>query len=440
MKTRRSVLAEMGLASAAAFAGTAGNVRFSFAQDGNASGKVFLKIFQRGGADALHLFPPIGDPLYSNRDREDAIRPGLAIDAPLDSDPNSALDLGLTYRAMNPNLAPLMDMWDADRLLVSPSTALAVGNRSHFDCQRWIGTGERDNYIDGYLNRYMQVQDGTDDPLRAIVAGKSSVSRELQGAIGVAAVGTAGEFDIQNNDFCSGSGCMDNRLTAIMNEINSHQVDLSAVEGQVRENQQLLLSTIADMQMLDDSNIDSGYSRAPLGRGLRLVAQMVKANLPLEVAAIDYTGSWDSHSNQYDPDVADPFINQDNSWNRRCYEGAVELLRFYNDMGPLMDNIVVLVCTEFGRTVKENGSRGTDHGDAAAWFAFGGPTQGGMGPDVSSFAEDQLVRGRFQPMVVDYRDMVAEIMVRHLGLAESSVSSVFRGHSFTDHGFFTRTS
>ncbi len=432
-KTRRTVLAELGLASAAAFAGAAGTVRFSFAQDGNASGKVFLKIFQRGGADGLHMFPPVYDPFYFQH------RPGLAIEPPVDSDPNTAIDLGLSYRAMNPNLKPLEDLWNDGRLLVSPATALAVGNRSHFDCQRWIGTGERNNYIDGYLNRYLQTQPGVEDPLRAIVAGKSSLSRELEGAVPVAAVGSAGEFDIENSDYCSGSGCAENRLTELMAEINSHPVDLASVEGRVRDNQKLLLSTIADMQMLDDANVSTNYNNSPLGRGLKLIAQMVKAGLPLEVAALDYTGSWDSHSNQYDPNVADPFMNQDNSWNRRTYEGADQLRVFYDDMGPLMDDVVVLVCTEFGRTVKENGSLGTDHGDSGAWFAFGGPTQGGMGPDVATLADDQLVRERFLPMVVDYRDMVAEIMVRHLGLPESLVGTVFRGHSFTDYGFFTRT-
>ena len=371
MQNRRDFLKTM--TAAASMVGVAGAPKFSFAQQ--AGGKTFIKVFMRGGADGLHLFPLIGDPFYYQ------YRPDIAIPPP-SGDINSAVDLGETMRGMNPNLELLREIWAQGNMMIAPATSFDPNNRSHFDCQRWIGTGARNNLIDGYMNRYMQNVAGPDHPLRGMVAGKTSISTEIRGEITVPAISNASGFNLTNNDFCEGSGCADNQLTDLMREINSHDVDLSAGEGQVRENQLILLDSIAEVQAAGADYTPSAggldYSNSSLGRGLRLCAQLLKAGVPLEVAALDWNIGWDTHSNQIS-DTANRFTDQEKGYHSRMVEGARDFVTFYRDMGPMMNDVVVLTGSEFGRTKKQNGSEGTDHGEGGAWFAFGGPTTRAVG-------------------------------------------------------------
>ena len=387
MKTRREFLKSSALMTAAAVAGSVGAPKFSFGQ--TFGGKTLIKVFMRGGADGLHLMPAYGDTFYYQ------YRPNLGIEPP-SADANSAINIGDSRRGLNPNLEPLMEIWDAGRMMFSPSTALDEGNRSHFDCQRWIGTGAQNNIIDGYLNRYMQNTSGGNHPLRGVVAGKTSISTEIRGEIGVPAVSTGASFDLRNADFCSGSGCSDNQLTELMREIASHQVDLAAAETQVRENQMIMIETIDEIRNSGGANYTPSaggldYSNSSLGRGLRLMAQLLKAGVPVECAALDWNIGWDTHSNQ----IAfgnDRFSDQNFSYHSRMREGATDFVTFYRDMGADMNDVVVLVGTEFGRTVRENGSRGSDHGHGGVWFAYGGPTQRRVANDVSTLDLDVLQR------------------------------------------------
>ena len=422
-------------ASAAAAVGITGAPGFTFAQD--AGGKTLVKVFQRGGADGLHLFPLWGDPIYYDH------RPNIGIEAPLDSDADTAVDLGTLgeKRGMNPNLAAMAEIWDTGRMLLAPSCSIAEGNRSHFDCQRWIGTGLRNNIIDGYLNRYLQAVNATDHPLRGASLGKGSTATEMRGPLRTPVVDNAGNYNLTNPDFCGGSGCADNRLTEAMMEIASHEVEVTPEELRLREEQITLIDTIAEVQAAGtDYSADANgleYSNSSLGKGLKLVAQLLKAGVPLSVASLDWNIGWDTHSNQI-ADTGNRFSDQNKGYHRGMTQGASDFLCFWRDTADMRDDVVVLVGTEFGRTVKENGTFGTDHGHGGAWFAFGGPTQGGVYGDVESLAEENLMSGRYMPNHVDYRDIVAEIMVRHMGLPQNLLANVLPQHSFSPLGAFGR--
>lgn len=420
--------------TAASMAGIAGAPQFAFGQA--AGGKTFIKVFMRGGADGLHLFPAVGDPIYYQH------RPNIGIEAPLDSDRNTALELGDDYRAMNPNLEPLMEIWNAGRMMVAPAAALEEGNRSHFDNQRWIGTGARNNTIDGYLNRYMQSVAGPNDPLRGAVLGKTSISTEARGQIVVPAISNRDGFDLRNGNFCGGAGCSDNQLTELMREISSHDVIEDGIEASIRENQLVMLESIAKVQEagINYQTTAGGleYSNTDLGRGLKLAAQLLKAGVPLEVAAMDWNIGWDTHSNQISGS-ADRFTDQNFNYHRRMRLGATDFLTFYRDMADAIDDVVVLVGTEFGRTVIENGTQGTDHGHGSTWFAFGGPTVPGVGPDIDTLDRAALRQTRYVPTRTDYKDIVSEIMIRHMNMPERLVETVFPMHSFTNHSLFNRS-
>ncbi len=438
MTTRREFLKSM--TAAAAMVGAAGAPKFSFAQE--AGGKTFIKIFMRGGADGLHLFPLYSDPFY----RE--YRPDLSFLPPGTNDPEraTAIDLGPAAggtRGLNPNLELLTEIWDSGRMMIAPATSFAGANRSHFDCQRWIGTGARNNIIDGYLNRYMQNVPGPDHPLRGAVAGKTGISTELRGTQRVPAIRSAGSFEVENRFFCN-SGCADNQLTDLMREISSHEVDFDGVEGEIRENQVLLVDTIAEVQAAGtDYSPSAGegfdYSDTDLGRGLRLCAQLLKADVPLEVAALDWNIGWDTHSNQINSNQDFALTNQNHRYNERLTRGARDFVVFWRDMAAMRDDIVVLVGSEFGRTKKQNGSFGTDHGEGGAWFAFGGPTQQAVADDVTTI-DDAVIDRNWLPTVTSYRNIVGEIMVRHMGMSDQLISTIFPNHSFDDYSLFRGTS
>ena len=418
--------------AAASMAGITGAPQFAFGQSAN--GKTFIKIFMRGGADGLHLFPPSRHQIYHDH------RPNIGIEAPNSSDANTAIDIGDNFRYMNPNLEPLDEIWRAGRMMLAPATALEEGNRSHFDNQRWIGTGDRNNTIDGYMNRYMQNVSGPNDPLRGAVLGKTSMSTEARGRIVVPAVRDQEGFSLENNDFCSGAGCSDNQLTELMREISSHDVVEQGVEESIRENQLVMLDSIAKVQeaglnYVTEANGLQYSTNNDLGRGLKLAAQLLKAGVPLEVAAMDWNIGWDTHSNQI-PDGTNRFADQNFNYHSRMRQGARDLLTFYRDISSIIDDVVVLVGTEFGRTVLEIGTRGTDHGHASTWFAFGGPTSSGVAPDVTTLDRAQLRDGRFLPATVNYKDIISEIMINHMNMSSGLVSTVFPRHNFTDHELF----
>ena len=433
MQTRRDFLRNSAMATAASIAGVAGAPKFVFGQQ--AGQKTLIKVFLRGGADGLHLFPLVGDINYYR------VRPNIAIEAQLASDPNTALTLtgSSTMRAMNPNLAPLMEIWDDGGLTLSPSTAIEEGNRSHFDCQRWIGTGARNNLIDGYLNRFLQNINATDHPLRGASLGKSSLAREISGALSVPSVNNDSDFRLRNNDLCEGSDCADNRLTESMREIASHEVVRSGPEGRVRDEQIVMLSAIDEVQAAGtDYSPSAGglqYSNSNLGRGLRLTAQLLKAGVPLTVASLDWNIGWDTHSNQI-AEGADRFSDQSKAYHSRMVEGATDFLCFWRDMSEMRDDVMLIAGTEFGRTVYENGSFGTDHGQGSTWFAYGGPARSVVAPDVPNLADENLLSNRYMPNVVDYRDLIGEIMIRHMGVDVSMVANLFDTHTFTDYGLF----
>lgn len=430
MHTRRDFLRTSAMATAASIAGVSGAPKFAFGQE--AGGKTLVKVFMRGGADGLHLFPLVGDMNYYR------VRPNIAIEGP-SNDANSALDMGHPMRAMNPNFAPLMEIWEDGGLTVSPSTAIQEGNRSHFDCQRWIGTGYRNNLVDGYLNRFLQETDGADHPLRGASLGKGSIATEVRGPFPVPAVNDNRDFQLRNNDFCEGNDCAENRLTETMREISSHEVVRSGLEGTVRDQQIVLLNAIDEVQAagMDYTPSAGGldYSNSSLGKGLRLTAQLLKAGVPLSVASLDWNIGWDTHANQI-AEGADRFVDQSKRYHSRMLEGATDYLCFWRDMADLRDDVLVITGTEFGRTVYENGSFGTDHGQGSTWFAYGGPARSVVAPDVPNLADENLLNNRYMPNVVDYRDMIGEIMIQHMGVDASLLNAIFPTHTFTNYGLF----
>jgi uncharacterized protein (DUF1501 family) len=401
------------------------------------SNKTLIKIFMRGGADGLTLFPPFGDINYYRT------RPTIAIEGPGVVGPNSALNLN-GYYGMNPNMASLMEIWNTGRMAISMATHFKEGNRSHFDCQKWIELGTTMVGAQGLFNRYLQSVPGA-DPLRALRAGSSNLAASLSGDITVPAIYDGPGYKLENWEWCGGVGCADNQLTAKMQQLGNNVIGNDA-ERLTRSVEKTIVNSIstvqgasvgyvANAQGMAYSDGLSGRPNTAMGRGLALVAQLLKKGVPVEVAAIDWEGRWDTHDSLFGASVTDQAAGN----ARAQKDGADNLLTFWRDLGPLQNNVVVMIGTEFGREVYENGTKGADHGVGGAWMAFGGPTKGGIYGALPVLADTNLTNGRFVPAVVNYKDLLADVMVRHLGVSQSMLPTLFPGHTLTDYQMFTAT-
>ena len=140
------------------------------------------------------------------------------------------------------------------------------------------------------------------------------------------------------------------------------------------------------------------------GRNMSQLAQLIKADVGVEVAFLDI-GGWDTHSNQG---------GVEGNLSQRLNQFSRILDAFYRDLGDRMNDVVVLTMSEFGRTARENGTGGTDHGKANVMFLMGGSVKGGMYGDWPGLAPEQLNENRDLAMTTDFRDVFAEVLMGHL--------------------------
>ena len=164
----------------------------------------------------------------------------------------------------------------------------------------------------------------------------------------------------------------------------------------------------------------AAYPRSGFGDAMKQIAQLVKSNLGLEVAFTEL-GQWDHHVNEGST------VGQ---LATRLDDFASGLAAFSQDLGDRMADVVVVTMSEFGRTVKENGNRGTDHGHGNAMLVFGGPVKGGhvygKWPGLNT---EQLWQGRDLAITTDFRDVFTEVVTTHLGARD--VSTIFPGYQYT---------
>ena len=358
--------------------------------------KVLVVIFQRGAVDGLAMVPPIGDSYYTKQ-----IRPTLHL-----GDSAIALD-GLF--GLNPALAALGPFWNDGRLAVIHEVGSPDATRSHFDAQDFMesGTPGVKSTEDGFLNRAllaMPVIAATPKtPLKA-VAVQPNLPRSLWGSSGAIAMNSIKEF--------SSSGA----LTRSGVEGGFESLYDSAMDEALKGAGQETFAAIKTLGSLPDSPAASQYPKGPLGKRLAEIAKLIRGQVGVRLAVTD-CGGWDTHQHQGGAKGQLATRLQD-------FSGAIAA--FANDLGPLMNDVCLVTITEFGRTVKENGNGGTDHGHGSVMFVLGGNVRGKrVVSNWKSLAEQNLYEGRDLPVTTDFRDIWSEILEKQLGLTASS--SVFPG-------------
>src|SRR3954464_12430484 len=359
--------------------------------------KVLVTIFQRGAVDGLNMIVPFGEPAYYSS------RPSIAIPRP-GANPGSALDLAGFFR-LHPRLAPLKPLYDNKQLALVHACGSPDGTRSHFDAQDYMesGTPGVKSTQDGWLNRYLHAHEHEKaTPFRA-VALAPQLPRALQGLEPALAMNQIGQFGIR-------AGQATDMVQASFESEYSAAADtvLNRTGGQAFDAVKMLKS--ADPAKYQPEN-GAEYPRSGYGDALRQIAQLIKADVGLEIAFAE-AGGWDTHVNQGSS------VGQLAQRLSDFSQGIAALAR---DLGARMDDVVILTMSEFGRAVAENGNRGTDHGHGNAMFIIGGGNVRG-GKVYGRWARlpgEQGYEGRDLAVTTDFRSVFTEVVRRHLGVEDA---------------------
>src|SRR5580704_13031357 len=397
---RNSAIAMAGIGSAplwlerAAFAG----------EQQSGRKKVLVAIFQRGAADGLNIVIPHGERHYYD------LRPTISVPRPATdiAKEDSVIDLDGMF-GLHPSLAPLKPLWDSRQLAIVHAAGSPDPTRSHFDAQDYMesGTPGLKATNDGWLNRALPPAEGKPSPVRAVSLGPT-LPRSMRGDNEAVAVESLGAFTVRD---ASAAKTLEAMYAGTGDQV---------LNGTGRAT----FEAVALLQSLQKTPYQpaSGaqYPAGRFGDSLRQVAQLIKADVGVEVAFADL-GGWDHHVQEVGPKASVGQLAQ------RLTEFGSGLAAFYQDLGDRMDDVVVVTMSEFGRAAKENGDRGTDHGHANVMFAMGGAVQGGKVYGLwPGLAPEQLYEKRDLALTTDFRDVLSEAVYSHLG--NRQIGKVFPGY------------
>jgi uncharacterized protein (DUF1501 family) len=390
---RNSALAVVGTSAIPSFLTRAA---FGSTETGSRS-KRLVVIFQRGAADGLNIVVPHGEPAYY------AMRPTINIPR------KEVLDLD-GFFGLHPSLAALQPLWTQRHLAIVPAAGSPDPTRSHFDAQDFMesGTPGMKATNDGWLNRTLHALPTPADKsaFRAIALGPA-LPRILSGPERAVAINNINEFGV--------GGRAANPIANTFEAMYDHSSD-SVLHGTGEET----FDAVKMLKAADPAKYKpapgADYPKGRFGDSLRQLAQLIKANLGVQVAFADI-GGWDHHVNEGSTQGQIANVLRDYSQS---------LAAFWTDLGDLGDDTVVVTMSEFGRTARENGNRGTDHGHANVMFVMGGPVKGGrVYGQWPGLDQSQLYEGRDLAVTTDFRRVLGEAVAHHLG--NPQLEQVFPG-------------
>ena len=377
----------------------------------NGKRKTLIAIFQRGAVDGLNVVVPFGESNYYE------LRPSIAIGKPESGNADAAINLD-GFFGLHPSMSAFKPLWDTNRLAIIHASGSPDNTRSHFDAQDYMesATPGLKSTSDGWLNRYLGSKKDPDQSLFRAVSMTKTMPRVLQGPEPAIAMSNLSDFAIR-------AGKSSANLQGGFEAIYAREMN-DSLAGMGRETFEAVnyLKKANPAQYQPENGAQ--YPRNPFGNSLLQIAQLIKAGVGLEVAFTDI-GGWDTH------------VNQGNSRGQLAnllQQFSSGIAALYQDLGQRMDDVVVLTMSEFGRTVRENGNRGTDHGHANAMFVLGNSVRGGkvygQWPGLKS---EQLYEGRDLALTTDFRDVFGEIATRHLGSKDAK--AVFPGYAMNSSKF-----
>lgn len=392
---RNSALAVVGTTAVPSFLTRAA---YGAVQPGTRN-KRLVVIFQRGAADGLNIVVPHGEPQYY------AMRPSINVPR------KAVLDLD-GFFGLHPALASFQPLWQQRHLAIVHAAGSPDPTRSHFDAQDFMESGTPGVKVtdNGWLNRSLHAmpQQSPKSAFRAIALGPS-LPRILSGAEPAVAVNNINDFSI------GGRNAKVSPAATAFEAMYDHSVD-SVLHGTGEETFDALKMLKASDPAKYTPASGANYPKGRFGDSLRQLAQLIKANLGVQVAFADI-GGWDHHVNEGSTEgqIANVLT-----------EFSQSITAFWTDLGDLGEDTIVVSMSEFGRTARENGNRGTDHGHANVMFVLGGPVKGGrVYGRWPGLDQSQLYEGRDLALTTDFRQVIGEAVARHMG--NRNLANVFPG-------------
>jgi uncharacterized protein (DUF1501 family) len=378
--------------------------RLAFAPRNSAPrGDTLVVIFLRGAADVLNMVVPHGEDAYYR------LRPSLGVPRPDDGRKKKeerVLDLD-GFFGFHPSMSALTDAWVSQQLAIIHACGAPDESRSHFKAMELMERGVDDERgpASGWIGRHLATLDtGNSSPLRAVGMG-TRPQRSLSGSVPVSALRSITDFHLGGD----------------ARALQQMRAALSTVyEGDVMG--QDTLSIMDTLQQLDPVNYQSkvAYPDTEFGLALKQTAMLIKAEVGLEVSAID-VGGWDTHFAQGSVNGQMPNLMKDL---------ADGMAAFHADMQEYMSQLTIVTMSEFGRRASENGSLGTDHGHGSMMMVMGGNVDGGkVHGEWPGLGEGQLVGPGDLAVTTDYRDVLSEILTKRLN--NPSVDSIFPNYQPT---------
>ena len=387
---KSSALAVVGTAALPAFL-----KRAAFGAAPTVRTKRLVVIFQRGAADGLNIVVPHGEEAYY------AMRPSINIPR------NSALDLD-GFFGLHPAMASFQPLWNQRHLAIVHAAGSPDPTRSHFDAQDYMesGTPGVKATEEGWLNRALSSAPPRNSALRAVALGPS-LPRILAGSEPAVAMNNVNDFGVDGH----GPGPISNSFEAMY----ANSVD-TVLHNTGRET----FEAVKMLKAADPAKYrplpGADYPKGRFGDSLKQLAQLIKSDVGVQVAFADI-GGWDHHVNEGGTQGQIANVLR---------EFSQSLTAFYFDLGDLMEDTIIVTMSEFGRTARENGNRGTDHGHANVMFVMGGPVKGGkVYGRWPGLAQSQLYEGRDLALTTDFRRVLGEAVYCHLG--NYSLDEVFPG-------------
>jgi uncharacterized protein (DUF1501 family) len=364
-----------------------------------ANKKKLVVLFQRGAADGLNIVVPYKEKNYYS------MRPSIAIQQ------KDVLDLD-GFFGLHPAMAAFKPLYDQGHLAIVHAAGSPDTTRSHFDAQDYMesGTPGVKATVDGWLNRALQSETlpGKASAFRAVALG-TQVPRTLQGRLSAVAVNNIADFSV------AGKGPQTSPISNAFQAMYDESTD-AVLHGTGQET----FEAVKMLKAADPARYQPAagveYPKTPFGNSLKQVAQLLKANLGVEAAFSDI-GGWDTHQNQG---------NVNGQLANRLKEFSETIAAFWKDMGADAENVTLVTMSEFGRTARQNGTGGTDHGHANVMFVLGGQVKGGkVYGRWPGLANEQLNEGRDLTVTTDFRRVLGEAAYRTLGARNLEV--VFPG-------------
>lgn len=406
--SRRTVLA--GLAACGALTAVDPRPRYAFAASGSgaAAGKdTLVVVFLRGGADALSILVPYGDPDYLRA------RPRIGLKA------EDLWRLDGTF-GFHPKMAALKPAWDAGQLAVVAACGNPTATRSHFDAELTMERATPAQLRSGWLGRYLTASSSGTSLVRAVTLGDRAVAATTTDFPTAAIGGRLKDFDV-------------NAWDGFKPQVKDALRALGAAGGgAVAEATTKTFEAIGALGAARTSSETpangASYPDTDFARSMREVARIIRSGAPVEAACVD-RGNWDMHAN-----IGGPF--EEWGWMaRNLTDLAGTLAAFRADLGDAWSHTTVVLMTEFGRRVAENTTAGADHGSGALMLVAGGGVAGGkVYGGWPTLAPAALTDGDLA-ITTDYRSVLAEVLAKRLPGAD--LGAVFPGFTPAPLGLAT---